>query len=62
MTIQDDGCGFDGQPHPQSAGPAGHFGLSGMRERAEQIGGAFAIESAPGKGTQIQVNVAIDNE
>jgi ligand-binding sensor domain-containing protein/signal transduction histidine kinase len=61
MTIQDDGCGFDGQPHPHSSGPEGHFGLAGMRERAEQIGGAFAIESAPGKGTQIQVNVAIDN-
>ncbi len=61
MTIQDDGRGFDGQPHPEAAGPAGHFGLAGMRERAEAIGGAFAIESFPGKGTQIRVSVAIDN-
>ena len=61
MTIQDDGCGFDGQPHPQSDGPEGHFGLTGMRERAQQIGGTLDIDSSPGKGTQIHVNVAIDN-
>jgi ligand-binding sensor domain-containing protein/signal transduction histidine kinase len=60
MTIQDDGCGFDGQPHPQSSGPEGHFGLTGMRERAEEIGGTFAVESAVGKGTQVAVQVPID--
>jgi ligand-binding sensor domain-containing protein/signal transduction histidine kinase len=61
MTIQDDGCGFDGQPHPQSFGPAGHFGLTGMRERAKEIGGTLVVESTPGKGTQVSVNVAIDS-
>ena len=60
MIIYDNGCGFDGQPHPQSSGPDGHFGLMGMRERAEQIGGTFAIDSAPGKGTQISILVPID--
>jgi ligand-binding sensor domain-containing protein/signal transduction histidine kinase len=59
MTIQDDGCGFDGQPHPQSSGPEGHFGLAGMRERAAGIGGTMTVESAPGKGTQVSVNVTI---
>jgi len=60
MTIQDDGCGFDGQPHPQSSGPQGHFGLTGMRERAAEIGGTLAIDSAPGKGTRISVQAGID--
>jgi ligand-binding sensor domain-containing protein/two-component sensor histidine kinase len=59
MTIQDDGCGFDGQPHPQSSGPDGHFGLTGMKERAEEIGASLAIESAPGNGTQVSVRVPI---
>ena len=61
MTIQDDGCGFDGQPHPQSAGPEGHFGLTGMKERAEDIGAALAIESAPGKGTQVSVSLPLES-
>jgi len=60
MTIQDDGCGFDGQPHPQSSGPDGHFGLTGMRERTSEIGGTLAIESAPGKGTRVTANVPLE--
>jgi ligand-binding sensor domain-containing protein/signal transduction histidine kinase len=60
MTIHDNGCGFDEHAHPQSSGPDGHFGLTGMRERAEQIGAAFAIESTPGKGTQVSIHVPID--
>ncbi len=37
---------------------AGHFGLLGMRERAERIHGGFKIQSAPGKGTTIKVAAA----
>ncbi|HEY0795015.1 MAG TPA: two-component regulator propeller domain-containing protein [Acidisarcina sp.] len=59
MTIEDDGCGFSGLPHPQSTGPQGHFGLTGMNERAQQIGGTMTIESTPGDGTRIQVEVPI---
>ncbi len=61
MTIQDDGCGFDGQPHPQSSGPDGHFGLTGMRERTAEIGGTLAIDSAPGKGTRITASVPLES-
>ncbi|MEM8771492.1 MAG: ATP-binding protein [Pseudomonadota bacterium] len=48
MRIKDNGCGFDpSQPAP------GHFGLIGMRERAERRGGTLVVESAPGAGTTI---------
>ena len=53
MTIADDGRGFEGAVN--SAGPEGHFGLRGMRERAAQIGAQFAVKSLPGEGTQIDV-------
>lgn len=61
MTIQDDGRGFDGLPHPQSSGPEGHFGLTGMRERAAEIGGTLAVDSAPGKGTRVTASVPLDS-
>jgi signal transduction histidine kinase len=50
LTIQDDGRGFD----PQAI-PAGHLGISIMRERAEQIGATFQIDSKPGDGTLVVV-------
>jgi signal transduction histidine kinase len=52
VTVRDDGQGFDADP----AGPAyGHFGLRGMRERAEEFGGAITITSAPGQGTTVSL-------
>jgi signal transduction histidine kinase len=35
------------------------LGLLGMRERIEMVGGVFAIESAPGKGTTIRAQVPV---
>jgi ligand-binding sensor domain-containing protein/signal transduction histidine kinase len=55
LSIRDDGCGFD--PREQIAD--GHFGLLGMRERAEQIGGVLSIDSTPERGTQIAVDVPL---
>jgi signal transduction histidine kinase len=55
MTIEDDGCGFD---LPQEIGEltsSGHFGLVGLRERVNLIGGKLSLDSAPGRGTRIQV-------
>ena len=57
LSVRDDGCGFD--PSVASNGRAGHFGLIGMRERAEQIGGTLSILSASGSGTEIVVDVPI---
>lgn len=58
LSIRDDGRGFD---QAASNGGSGHFGLIGMRERAEQIGGSLSIHSANGSGTEIVVDVPISN-
>lgn len=53
LTIQDDGLGFD----MKSKVSAGHFGLVGMRERAELAGGNLKIESEKGKGTTVVLTI-----
>jgi signal transduction histidine kinase len=53
MRIKDDGEGFD-TSKPRSEGS---FGLVSMRERAEALGGTFAIESTPGKGTSVEIRL-----
>ncbi len=57
MTIADDGIGFNGLVDSQ--GPEGHFGLKGMRERAERIHAKLAIESKAGSGTMVSVEVPV---
>jgi len=57
MRVLDDGCGFD--PHQALAAPGEHFGLVGMRERTERLGGRFEIKSAPGGGTELVVEVPV---
>jgi signal transduction histidine kinase len=57
LRINDDGVGFD----PAAAGrllSQGHFGLAGMRERVEMVGGHLSIDSAPGRGTTVDVEMA----
>lgn len=56
LTVIDDGKGF--QPETAPSGESGHFGLLGMRERAEKIGGRLRISSSPGRGATIQITVA----
>jgi signal transduction histidine kinase len=54
--IEDDGSGFDvNAPTPRER--AGGFGLVGMRERATEMGGQLAIDSAPGQGTRVLVTL-----
>jgi signal transduction histidine kinase len=40
---------------------AGHFGLVGMRERAEQMGGTLSIQSNNGSGTEVVADVPISS-
>ena len=56
LRVSDDGRGFD----PDDAWHAnGHYGLRGMRERAEQVRGTILIDSAPGRGTRVEATVPI---
>jgi len=49
LLIRDDGGGFD----PNLPAVEAHYGLLGMRERSEMVGGCLAMESQVGQGTQI---------
>jgi signal transduction histidine kinase len=53
LTIRDDGVGFDSSERASS----GHFGLVGMKERAELAGGRLEIESEKGGGTKIVLTI-----
>jgi signal transduction histidine kinase/ligand-binding sensor domain-containing protein len=55
MAIRDNGCGLD--PVVLQSGREGHWGLSGMRERATRIGATLRVLSAPGAGTEIDLTV-----
>jgi signal transduction histidine kinase len=55
LSIRDDGRGFDASA-PLSARD-GHFGLTGMRERVEQMRGRFSIDSRPVQGTLIEATI-----
>lgn len=59
MEIRDDGQGFAGTP---AGGAQGHFGIVGMKERAEAIGAALAVESAAGEGTRVQLTIPLVKE
>lgn len=53
LRVRDDGCGFDtSQIIPLGVG---HYGLTGMRERAERIGGHLKLTSKAGEGTELLV-------
>jgi signal transduction histidine kinase/ligand-binding sensor domain-containing protein len=53
LVIRDNGCGMD--PEVLRSGRAGHWGLSGMRERSGKIGARLSIMSAVGAGTEVDL-------
>lgn len=58
-TVRDDGRGF--VPEEELDRTGGGLGLFGMRERAEYVGGSVTIESRPGRGTEVRVEIPIAN-
>lgn len=60
LLIEDDGCGFDPAEAARSAVSLGRLGLPGLQERAELAGGALAIDSAPGRGTHLRVDIPLE--
>jgi signal transduction histidine kinase len=55
MEVRDDGLGFD----PQSVEQNSRMGLHSIKERVQQINGELKIDSIPGKGTRLQVEIEI---
>jgi signal transduction histidine kinase len=53
LEVEDDGTGFA----PATVRQGGGLGIPGMKERVQRIGGRLAIESAPGQGTRVIVEV-----
>ncbi len=62
MLVRDDGRGID--PQVVRSGTDGHWGLTGMRERADSIGASFKVRSRAAAGTEVELtvpgNVAFD--
>ena len=59
MEVRDDGRGFSGAP---ADGTSGHYGLTGMRERARAIDGELIVESHEGKGTTVRLALELARE
>jgi two-component system sensor histidine kinase DevS len=57
LTISDDGVGFNVEEQAQSVG----HGLANMRTRAEELNGTFSVESSPGAGTEIRLQLPTDS-
>src|SRR5258708_6076104 len=55
VHVSDDGCGID--PEVLRAGRDGHWGLPGMRERAERIGAKLHVWSSATAGTEVELSV-----
>jgi PAS domain S-box-containing protein len=55
LTIRDDGIGFDPRTARQRSAEGASFGLLGMQERVELLGGELDVESRPGHGASIRV-------
>jgi signal transduction histidine kinase len=57
LRVSDDGRGFDAGNGAE--GTTDHYGITTMRERAEQVGGHVTITSAPGQGTVVEAVVPV---
>jgi signal transduction histidine kinase len=55
LTVSDDGIGIDEEV--AAAGREGHWGLSGMRERADSVGGRLSVRSRAGTGTEVELSI-----
>ena len=58
-AIEDNGIGFDLDSVNQQLAKGEHFGLYGMRERMDLLGGTLKITSAVGKGTRIGITIPL---
>lgn len=61
LVIEDDGSGFDSSALLSISGKKRNLGLLGMMERAELCGGSLKINSAPGSGTRLRVEIPVSS-
>ncbi len=59
LSVRDDGRGFAVAETLERATHGQHLGLLGMRERVGSLGGRFEIDSAPGRGTEIRIELSL---
>jgi signal transduction histidine kinase len=62
LEIEDDGVGFDVEAVNKSYDKRGSLGMINLRERTELVTGLLTVDSAPGKGTRIQVYIPLTEE
>jgi two-component system NarL family sensor kinase len=59
LIIEDNGKGFSVANDFAALVAEKHYGLAGMKERAEAVGGTLQVSSTPGKGTKLRVNIPV---
>jgi signal transduction histidine kinase len=62
VVVEDDGLGFDLKTVAESKDKSRGLGLLGMRERAALLGGKATIESQPGRGTRVAVEIPLEEQ
>jgi signal transduction histidine kinase len=62
LEIEDDGVGFDVNSINSSYENRGSLGMINLRERTELVNGLLRIDSAPGRGTRVQVVIPLTEE
>ena len=58
IVVRDNGCGIDSEV--LRSGRDGHWGIRGMREKAEEIGARLKVRSRPGAGTDVELSIPGD--
>src|SRR5262249_25103103 len=62
VTIRDNGKGFVADPESIGGAPHTGLGLMGIAERARMLGGKYSIQSTPGAGTTVRVEIDLRND
>src|SRR5512146_2891188 len=62
LEIEDDGLGFDVAEVTKDYDQRGSLGMINLRERSELVNGLLNVDSAPGKGTRVQVYIPLSEE
>lgn len=60
VIVADDGCGFQVSPESDTLMTSHGFGLFGLRERLDALGGRLELDTAPGRGARVTLTVPLD--